>query len=150
MLSYKERKRLILRTYIFTESNLENLVPEYKVRLQKNYKKIASVKFHCMFDFLLAKDVLSFTDYDDIRSEATLTEQNRKLVDILMLKDEMAYQQFVDTLRLGDKCLSIAEDIETTVVTREERKRLAEQFSGKETLLKIYTCLHLCHLNFGG
>ncbi|XP_063424146.1 uncharacterized protein LOC134707914 [Mytilus trossulus] len=113
------------------ESNFENLVPEYKVRLQKNYKKIASVKFHCMFDFLLAKDVLSFTDYDDIRSEATLTEQNRKLVDILMLKDEMAYQQFVDTLRLGDKCLSIAEDIETTVVTREERKRLAEQFSDK-------------------
>jgi hypothetical protein len=54
-----------------------------------------------MFDFLLTKDVINFIEYEEIRTEPILPDQNRKLIDILMLKDENAYQQFLDTLRLG-------------------------------------------------
>lgn len=120
---------------MFVETKTENLLPEHKVRLQKNYKKIANVKFHHMFDFLLAKDVINFIEYEEIRTEPILPDQNRKLIDILMLKDENAYQQFLDTLRLGDKCLSVVEDIETTIVTREEQKRLADILEGKAVIM---------------
>lgn len=120
---------------LFVETKMENLLPEHKVRLQKNYKKIANVKFHHMFDFLLAKDVINFIEYEEIRTEPILPDQNRKLIDILMLKDENAYQQFLDTLRLGDKCLSVVEDIETTIVTREEQKRLSDIWAGKTVVM---------------
>lgn len=116
--------------YFSVEKSYE-LVPEFKVKLQKNYKKITSVKFQYMFDFLLAKDVLSFTDYEEINAQATLSNKNRKLIDILMIKDEHAYNQFLDTLRLGDKCLGVVEDIESTTVTVTEQKLLARSLSGK-------------------
>lgn len=120
----------MLSSNLISDCTTNGMVPEFKVKLQKNYKKITSVKFQHMFDFLLAKDVLSFTDYEEISAQATLSDQNRKLIDLLMVKDEHAYKQFLETLRLGDKCLGVVEEIESTIVTEKEQKLLARSLSG--------------------
>ncbi|XP_063436933.1 uncharacterized protein LOC134718366 [Mytilus trossulus] len=93
-------------------------VPLYKVRLQKNYVKvITDIQHESIVDHLISREVVSVDDGKKIESGKTPQEKNRNLMDMLLRKNEQAFNEFLKALRKDSIYAYLAEQIEKTEVT---------------------------------
>ncbi|XP_071181615.1 uncharacterized protein [Mytilus edulis] len=100
-------------------------VPLYKVRLQKNYLKvITDIQHESIVDHLISREVVSVDDGNKIESGKTPQEKNRNLMDMLLRKNEMSFNEFIKALRKDSVYADLADQIEKTDVTSRDMATL--------------------------
>ena len=89
----------------------------YKVRLQKNYSNlIDSLHHEKIVDHLISRDVLTIADSQMINAFPAQIQKNRKLIDILLHRNENGFLEFLNALREDSVYTELADKIENTTV----------------------------------
>ena len=93
---------------------------EYR-KIQAQYERLVKeldLVNTSIIDCLYSKGVLTASDKDDLKHKHTDYEKNRRFLDLLQLKDDSAYQHFLDALRIPDNQSFLAELLEPAGIPR--------------------------------
>ncbi|CAC5404120.1 unnamed protein product [Mytilus coruscus] len=94
----------------------EVTVPEFMVKLQKNYSNVIdNVMYETIEDHLIESDVLTIEDSQMVNACPTQQQKNRVLMDKLLRKSEKVFIEFMKALR--EDQAELADQIEKTEVS---------------------------------
>ncbi|XP_052088568.1 uncharacterized protein LOC127725549 [Mytilus californianus] len=100
-------------------------INECTIRLEKNYFMLVqqTTSLESVIDSLISTEVLSIDDSSDIMSTANRSDQVRELIG--KIRNQTAYKHFLCALRLDEVNKQLAEVLETTAVSEEEKHSAA-------------------------
>ncbi|XP_063405165.1 uncharacterized protein LOC134688397 [Mytilus trossulus] len=105
-------------------------INEWSIRLEKNYFVLVqqTTSLESVVDSLISSEVLSIDDSSDIMSIANRSDQVRELIG--KIRNKTAYDNFLCALRQDEVNDQLAEMLETTEISEEEkRSRIAAKLN---------------------